>query len=605
MSSYWANEDKIKVSQTQVSIPSVNGQSYTVTGGQDGPRVDFVIPATTKFFDGKNCYIEYDIKLGLPTGGLPTRLCLDPFIGGQSVIKNLRVYSQNGVLLEEISNYNTKVGIQYSYNADDSLRKIRALKEGCGAPTIENRGTLGTSESNLTDTSSSPYYSPQSAVPAARDFGDADFLFAKLCIPIHSGIFADSSKIFPNMIVGGIRVECDLEDPAKIIKQLDSVNRQRRMLLNPTFHGIDAAGTAFATGATNRTEIFLSQQNNMLSVANCPFVKGERINFCKNNDPADQPRITNAAGAALSPKITDITMDGGFVKLTVETIRNSATNGQEIDGDFIVYSASVDQKVTITGVGDIQPAITSYAPKYEIRDINLVVQQVGVDPRYEAGMLKKMREGGTIELDIHSVTNYKHSLLKDNRNATIDLPLSNTRAKSIIVVPTDSTVYNTAQLVGGFDTYSEETTNKGSNVMDTRLDSIRSGYAGIIDQLTDYQFIIDSKQVPSRPVRVSKINKGVSIAAQPLIETEKALNQAKIVPRSFVDYNRNYLIGRAFALNDGVANLNNKMNQLQLFYNERDVAGVDRPPQKDKLVMSYVFHIRRLTIKGDSVAVGF
>jgi len=126
---------------------------------------------------------------------------------------------------------------------------------------------------------------------------------------------------------------------------------------------------------------------------------------------------------------------------------------------------------------------------------------------------------------------------------------------------------------------------------------------GVIDKLSSYQFMIDDKLVPSRPIDVSKINGGKSISAQPLIELEKALNQAKIVPRSFCDYNRNFCIGRAYALNDGVMNLNNKTNQLQLFYNESTVAGVDEAPTKDKLLMCFIYHVRRISVKGDSVTV--
>jgi hypothetical protein len=169
----------------------------------------------------------------------------------------------------------------------------------------------------------------------------------------------------------------------------------------------------------------------------------------------------------------------------------------------------------------------------------------------------------------------------------------------MVVIPSDATVLNSAELIAGTAScYEEETTD-----MDGRLHSIRSGQVGIIDQLTSYQFLIDDKLVPSRPIVVSKINKGVSIAAQPLIELEKALNQAGIVPRSFVDYNRNFCIGRAYALNDGVANLNNKTNQLQLLYNESSAAGVDRPALRNKLLYCMLFHLRRISIKGDSVVV--
>ena len=139
--------------------------------------------------------------------------------------------------------------------------------------------------------------------------------------------------------------------------------------------------------------------------------------------------------------------------------------------------------------------------------------------------------------------------------------------------------------------------------MDGRLHSSRSGLCGIIDELTSYQFVIDDKLVPSRPIEVSKINKAKSIAAQPLLETEKALNQALIPARSFCDFNRNFVVGRAYALNSGVTDLNNKSNQLQLFYNETSQAGVDRPPVKDKLLMSFIFHVRRVTIAGDSITV--
>ena len=605
MSSYWRNDAKIQVKQTQTSIPSINGQSYSGTAGQTGKRVDFNIPPNVKFMDGQNTYLQFEIKLGI--GAVPTRLQLDPFIGGQSVIRNLRVYSGNrSVLLEEITDYNAKCQIEYSYNQDESMRKLRALKEGSLVANVENRGTLGTSESNNIDTRTNPYHKPVSVVPAGRDWGTADdFLTAKISLPIHSGIFADSSKIFPVMLTQGLYVECDLEDPARFIKQLDSVNRHRRMQQNPLFHGIDNAGTGWVVGASDETEIFLTKDNNMLSVANCPFVKGETIGFCEKGDPTKQANITEADGTIYHPKITDISIDTAFVKLTIETSRNtssSATN-QSADitsGAWIVYSTAIDQKrISYTDGSAVLPAITKYDATCQFSNFEIVCQQVELDSRYEAGMVSKMKEGGAIELDILSATNYKHSLLKSNRNATINFPVSNTRAKSSLIALTDASTYNTAQLIGGLDaTYGEETLS-----MDGRLHSIRSGQVGIIDQLTSYQFVIDDKLVPSRPIVVSKINGGKSITAQPLIELEKALNQAKIVPRSFCDYNRNFIIGRAYALNDGVANLNNKSNQLQLLYNETLADGTDLPAQKDKLVMCFVYHLRRILIKGNSVSV--
>ena len=610
MSSYWRNDDKIKVSQTQVSVPSTNGLSYTSTAGQSGRRVDFEIPSTVKFMDGKNSYLQFDVKVALPAGATPTRLHLDPFIGGQSVVKNLRIYSgTRAVLLEEISDYNAKVQMQYSYNQDDSMRKLRALKEGSLVQTVENRGTLGTSVSSNVDLDSNPYYKPVSTVPAGRDWGDeTDFLTAKLSLPIHSGLFADGgSKIFPVLMTDGLFCEVDLEDPGRYLKQLDSVNRNRRMKQNPVFHGIDAAGANLGIDNVSvRTTIFLSKSNNMIpegtSVQRCPFVKGERIGICKIDDPLTECSL-KVGGAQAYPKITNIDTNSGRIRLTLEGFTNS-DQGTGVDATtdgFILFSAALDTKrVQVADLTtQLLPATTAYAATTTISDAQIVVQQVGLDPQYEAGMMKRMRDGGSIEIDIPSVTNYKHSLLKTNRNATVNVPVSNTRAKSMIIMPTDATVLSApAMMAGTQETYEEEATD-----MDGQLHSIRHGQCGIIDRLTQYQMEVDSKLVPAQPIVVSKINKGVSIAAQPLIELEKALNQAGIVPRSFVDYNRNFLIGRAYALNDGVANLNNKSNQLQLFYNERTAAGVDLPSEKDKLLFCFLFHVRRISIRGDSVTV--
>lgn len=609
MSAYWRNDEKIPMKQTQVAIPSANGLSYTGTAGQGGRRVDFEIPSTVKFMDGKNTYLNFNVKLGL--GALPTRLQLDPYIGGQSLIQNIRIYSGNrGVLLEEIQDYNAKVQMEYSYNQDESIRKMRALKEGSLADTVGNRGTLGTSVSNNVDLNTNPYYKP---VPVTTDdFSADDYLTAKVSLPIHSGIFADSSKIFPVMLTQGLYVEIDLADAARCIKQLDSVNRHRRMQQNPVIHGSDAAGTGFPIHPTDAyTEIFLAHDNNMLSVANCPFVKGERIGICSKTDPNQQPQIAVDAVApadlAFNTVITNITMDATYVKLTVTSFLNIAVLAPAGLGlaittdDFIVYSASIDNRRVSPNdtTAELIPALTQYDATYTVSNLEIVVQQVSLDSRYEAGMMQKMREGGSIELDILSATNYKHSVLKTNRNATVNLPLSNTRAKSIFCIPTDASVYNTAQLIAGLqDTYEEELL-----AMDGRLHSIRSGQVGIIDQLTNYQFLIDDKLTPARPVEVGKINGGKSISAQPLIELEKALNQAKIVPRSFVDYNRNFIIARAYGLNDGVMDLNNKTNMLQLLYAQSTAAGVDQAPVKDKLFMCFVYHLRRITIKGDSVSV--
>ena len=110
--------------------------------------------------------------------------------------------------------------------------------------------------------------------------------------------------------------------------------------------------------------------------------------------------------------------------------------------------------------------------------------------------------------------------------------------------------------------------------------------------------LIDDELVPSRPVSVKKANKGLSISAQHLCELDKALNQSGIVPRSFMDYNRNFCFGRAYSSGaGGVADLRNRTNQIQLAYNETTA------PSVNKLLMCWVFFQKRIVVKGDSISV--
>ena len=137
--SYWRNDELETIKQTQSTIPSANGLNYS-----GGDRIDITVPPTIQLFDGKSSYLNFDVKITQADDSTdyPTRLVLDGVCGGQSLIKNIRIYGNN-VLLEEISGYNIKVNLQYWYDADASLRNLRAIKEGCLTPTVQNRGDTG------------------------------------------------------------------------------------------------------------------------------------------------------------------------------------------------------------------------------------------------------------------------------------------------------------------------------------------------------------------------------------------------------------------------------------------------------------------------------
>ena len=129
---FWSSEEKLPVSQTKVSIPSDNGLSY-----QGGQRIIFTIPDNIEFINPINTVLECDFKIDFPATGqaetnsgagwAQTRLMLDAELGGNVLIRHIRVYANSAEmpLLDEIQDCNILAGVRYDYNVDDSMRKKR------------------------------------------------------------------------------------------------------------------------------------------------------------------------------------------------------------------------------------------------------------------------------------------------------------------------------------------------------------------------------------------------------------------------------------------------------------------------------------------------
>ncbi len=83
-----------------------------------------------------------------------------------------------------------------------------------------------------------------------------------------------------------------------------------------------------------------------------------------------------------------------------------------------------------------------------------------------------------------------------------------------------------------------------------------------------------------------------------LIEAEKAVYMAGIEPLSFLSYQKNWFIGRALSLQNGVYDARGKDFNLQVEYTET-VGG----PTKPHLWNCFVSHLRRIIVRGDSISI--
>ncbi len=592
MSSFFTTSDRIKVGQTDVSIPSENGLSY-----RPGGKIDLYIPPTSKFVDLSQSRLKLNVSLALPTISATSgamRVQLDAETGLHSLIRSVRIFSgRKTALLEELEGYDILTALRFDYETNDNLRQKRSLTEGCTFYDPACRGTLGTVKSHQANCVSNPYFSKiEGDSPTLNTSftanADNDLQTVTGELHLNTGLFRNEA-VFPALLTDGIFVEILLQDAKKVFRKLDSVNQFRRKRLNPLFHSINGSDNSSATNgsfkaAATTTSFFVTRDNNQTSTNTFPFVVGQKFTLASASGDIT-PGPVNGSNSTITQieQVTGAAVGTTKTKITCTSFTN--TLGYSVGGSNASRVFMVDRTPEEAG---------SYDCDYTVSDVEMIVKQIEVPDGYEQSMMNMMKEGGTINYDYRSFTNYRHSQLLQDNVANIRLPLIESRATSILSVPTDATLYSGAQLLSCSATAEEGRDMIEGEVFHQR--SARSGLVGISDQISEYQLIYDGKINPSRKVDVSKISSKTSISQQWAIEAEKALAMADIEPLSFLYFNQNFFIGRALALGkNAVYDARGKDFNLQVEYRSTQ--------DKNKLWNNFVSHIRRLEIKSGSLLV--
>lgn len=589
MASFWTAEDKIPIAQTKVSVPAEFGLEYS-----PGQKCEFHIPAGVGFFQPKESYLNLSMKISA-SGLDPTRLQLDAESGMQILLKEVRVYSKGSgrILLEEYANYNVLTALKYDYEANDTLRAKRSLTEGTTNYTEKTRSTRAMPKAAQINLNENPYFDalPKQTSVYSTTFSDDDFREVKALLPLHTGIF-QNSKVFPIAMTEGLIVEIIWEEARKVFRTLDQTSGSRHLASNPVFHSTDGDNTTPSEPLANNAsafDTFFVRRDNCQGwdsdISSFPFVVGEKIGFKSLTDGAENVDSKFVAG---DKYITEIDYDAGTSNM-IRVKLNGAfrPNASTLTQDFCLYSKSIE-------------LATTYAPTYTITNAEFVIQKVTMPQGYTSKLASMMKGGGAMNYDFTSATNYKISQLKSERVANLRLPLTQSRAKSILCIPTDASASATKELLEASGTYETDYDLDGDGA--TRADvsvnhSQRTGITGCADYLTSYQLFYDGKLNPNRKVFTSKISNKVSVDAQPLIELEKALVMAGIKPFSFMKFRDNFCIGRALSLQNGVYDARGKDFALQLEYQEADA------PEVDKLWHCFCVHLRRIVISGDSISL--
>ena len=601
--SFWASKDLIPVSQKKISVPAEFGLNYSA-----GQKIQINIPPSIDFFQPKETYLKFEVEItGDPaefTSRGARRLFLDAETGGQVLIRDLRVYSGGAgrILLEEYQNYNVWTALKYDYETNDNIKKKRSLTEGTQLYDPSCRSTHGTKMSDANSCRHNPYFRNDAVSATVDNASHTDDVRQKVkcLLPLNTGIFT-SDRVFPNMLTEGLVLEIILEDNTNVFRQLDTTLSERGSYRCPWFQSVDGSGSA-TTGSiastavgTNGsfTEFYLRRDNQQGAggvVGNCPFVVGQNVVLVHKTESASIVCSGYDAGANGSQvHITQIEYDTTTTPDMIKVTVNASM--KNITGTIVETNEAVLAQ---------DPRTTAYTPTYTISNTEMIVQQVMMPQGFKARMMSMLKEGGTLNYDFLSHTNYKYSQLANDTVANIRLPVNESRAKAIFMIPTDSSNYTKEQAMNASGTYMIEyrSDTTGYDPLVT-IHSSRSGLVGITDRLNNYQILYDGKLNPTRPVSCSRTADRISIDQQPIIELEKALAMGGVRPLSFAKFRENFVVGRALSLQDGVADLRGRDFSLQVQY-DAPLAGYDA---KNKLWMNWVAHLRRIVVKGDAISI--
>lgn len=565
--SFFNSDEKKPLVQKSLTFNSINGLNYTENG-----KIIIEIPGeTAQFFDPEQSYLKWNVKIDTNSPAKNYLCQLDAFLGSAVLIKDVRIYNLQGVLLEELVNVNTLSNVMSQYSDTLNNQKKHGLTTGQVLHNPEQRtwapNNVRIEKSRETNTQYNPWFRKD-------NIGNATYNTVACCIKLPSAIFS-SRRIWANEIFGGLRVEIILEQNKNCFKLFrnatpqnitnavpDTVDSYYLPVIDHVNAGNEATG--FPGGAApNATEIFLGWKNNMCQTQmRCPFCVGEVIRIADPSAPGAFVEGTIA-------KIEWVNFSGAKyqIRLTMEGAGVVAP-GANIDAGTPIYSDSFNQR----GAGN--------DPSYLVSDVSMVIQQVMPEPSYISAMEKAMRENGGLSYKCHAWQNYRHSVTANENTATANVNILQRMAKALMVVPTNQTPITLADAIVEYG---------GS----------RTGISGVGDTLSSLQYFYSQKFQPDRPI-------GTELTSNPalevfngeyLCELEKALAFFGVpASHTLLNIKTNLVYPRALALMNQAVNLTEGDFQVIANYSNPTVA---------KLLNCWVAGIREFKATPEGVVVTY
>ena len=590
MTDFVSSQYSQTIPSKSVIQPSMRQLEYS-----DGQTLRFEVPSFASHIDARQSYLKFRVKVT----DAPSLLTFSKKSGVHSLIRNLRIYdSQTNLLLENIQDYAELSQILHIYSENRSIRNRRGLTElleytsrSFGGEEYDNLPARNCHNSQLFNTYSTGL---EETYGYNQDY-TASPVECVVALRLYSGVLGTlSSKMFPSFIVGGLRVEIDLNTAASALSLwtaegiCDDVGNP-----DPELGDGDSCrfGILYATPNVGQLQsVWLMTEKNagfdqtLDDVASSFFPPIDSVplqigtSFVKN-------QLVGAANLVVGRKLWGYTNDDVPVLVEMGTIAGVQSNAGENTGGTAYVEVVLDNGYAnatkfIGGAGNKEDGtenpgdrrsnscflkaseVFTTAPTVLLNDVEFVLKTSSPPSSYSEQLVKQAQSAEGMKLDYLTFDTYRNNINASERVVQINIPAINHRATSILSVPVQNNVAD----------------NVSRNGLDTVIDSAKS-----------YNYLVNNKLQPTRRVPLEMLSmmppKTEQIA---LFETEKALGAVKIMVKQLDFQEHNFFIARALARYGTVYNLAADGNiSLRIDYDT---------PQLNKLMINYIGGLRRLIV---------
>lgn len=564
----------------------------------------FSIPFNSlPFFDPHNSYLQL-----LMESDATSKLELN---GDASVlIKYLRL-SVNGVVLEEIDEYNQLARLYNVYGHDESSRAHSAVFTNDSAEGM-TAGLMGNQSGGVVDVPTAntmPMNTPNAPLPVANGVKKVKMVVPLSCCGLFSNL-----EVVPLMALGdNLDVEIRFAPNSEVVKLY---NRQASQLngeegnvgdfktIIPVTAKTYADNENIITGqaGANATFTLTMPYKGFSSAGDIPLQVGECVQLLtaigvqdENGDSGDTALVTDGGTDTNTTAIVKV-VSIARLATTADTdnpnqlvLKIATTDGANVllaNGAGTVIALSKARPTNHAG-GEFPPQIAPTITKIQYSNVELFMQKVMPPAAYVEQLKKQLASPSGFQMDIHTWTTYKSTLLQEVKSQTIEIPAYQSRAKSILVVPRVG--QQTPTLPAGMN---NNITNDAVAAR-PRYD-FRGKHAGLLD----YQFQVNNGlRVPTRPVNLEVMNGSFDhLAAEHLIQITQALGSSNIGVKSIKSAKDDFIMGRQLSKYGGTTNLN---SAARVYINYT----TDQQPLPKLQPVTFVNHINRVAVNASGLQV--